>query len=226
MVDLGDHVPECADLPYGVPTDETEPLLCDPADESPFDDTSMASPHTLHVGCAAALGLVSGGPVGLPASQFGPTMTTSRAHLATLVANPVDAVGGNLPQNPTDAFTDDQGSVHELAINQLAAAGIIGGNGESGTSYFPSRPATRAEMASFMRRLLDDVVGHAYGPGPDAFGDDDGTLAEDDINVLAGVGVISGKAPGVYDPDDTINREQIATFFVRLIGPVIDGRQN
>jgi hypothetical protein len=116
-----------------------------------------------------------------------------------------------------DAFVDDEGSVHEASIDALASLGVIGGNGEAGPSFFPTRAATRSEIASFLYGAYEVLVGAPLPAGPDAFGDDEGDPAEAAIDGLAAAGVLSGKAPGVFDPTATVTREQLATLFVRLL---------
>ncbi len=65
--------------------------------------------------------------------------------MATFVANAFE-----LPPGP-DAF-DDDGGVHEPAIDSVAAAGITNGCGPR--RYCPSTPVSRAQMAAFLRRAL------------------------------------------------------------------------
>jgi hypothetical protein len=49
--------------------------------------------------------------------------------MAACLARTIVQSGGSLPAAPPDAFGDDNGSVHETAINQLAAVGISRGKG-------------------------------------------------------------------------------------------------
>jgi hypothetical protein len=176
--------------------------------------------HTPNVVCAAARDLVVGGPGGLPADQFAPTQTTTRGQLATLVANMLVAAGLDAPVTTPEQFTDDDSSVHEASIDRLAAYGILGDNGEQGDRFFPDRPAARDEMASFMHRTYTVLVGTALPAGDDVFADDDGNSAEDAIEALAAAGIVSGKSAGLFDPDATVTREQVATFFVQLLDAV------
>lgn len=52
----------------------------------------------------------------------------------------------------TDAFTDDETSIHEADINAVAAAGIATGCG--GSRYCPLGTVTRGQMAGFLERIL------------------------------------------------------------------------
>jgi hypothetical protein len=82
-----------------------------------------------------------------------------------------------------DAFSDDDGSVHEETTNGLAAAGLVQGV-EPGT-YAPLRPVTRGQMAGFLSRHLSYLVeqgsiGSAYADPVRVRGDArlDGTGAD------------------------------------------------
>ena len=121
----------------------------------------------------------------------------------------------DLPAEPDDAFDDDDGNTHELAINQLAALGVIGDNGEDGSSYFPDRTLTRGEMASFLNGLIEAVTGERLASDDDAFPDDDDSDFEAYINGLAAAEIVRGRTTGSYDPDDTVQRDAMASYLVR-----------
>src|SRR3546814_17148958 len=70
-------------------------------------------------------------------------------------------LAGALPDGP-DAFTDDQGSVHEASINSLAAAGITGG--VTPDQLRPDAPITRAAAASILARVQDYAVEYRSSP--------------------------------------------------------------
>jgi hypothetical protein len=57
-----------------------------------------------------------------------------------------------LPASSTDFFGDDDGSVHEEAINARHAAGLS--YGASGSDFFPGRAVLRSEMAAFVSLAL------------------------------------------------------------------------
>lgn len=72
----------------------------------------------------------------------------TRAQMAAFLVRAFD-----LPASSTDAFTDDTDSAFEPDINRLAASGITAGC--TPTTYCPTDPVTRAQMAAFLRRALE-----------------------------------------------------------------------
>ena len=82
-------------------------------------------------------------------------------------------------------FTDDDGNIHEPAIEAIAAEGITKGcNPPANDEFCPDGNVTRQEMAAFLVR--------AKGlPASDdnAFTDDEDSVFEGDINALAASGL-------------------------------------
>lgn len=63
---------------------------------------------------------------------------------------------GNLPASSTNHFSDDEGDVFEDDINAIAEAGVTAGcNPPDNTRYCPDVTTTRAQMATFLGRLLN-----------------------------------------------------------------------
>ena len=109
------------------------------------DDTSV---HEANIEAIAEAGITVGcnPPVN---DLFCPGRSVSRAEMATFLDRALD-----LPPGP-NAFVDDEGNVHESAINAIAAAGItVGCNPPTGDEYCPANPVTRAQMATFLTRAL------------------------------------------------------------------------
>lgn len=119
----------------------------------------------------------------------------------------------DLPDRFTPPFRDDDGSVHESAINAIAAAGITSGCGADGELFCPSRAVTRAQMATFLVKAFD-----LPPAATDYFDDDDGSVHEAAINALAAAGVTSGCDERVYCATERISRAHMATFLVRTAG--------
>ena len=111
----------------------------------------------------------------------------------------------------TDAFTDDDESVHERDINAIANAGITRGcNPPSNTEYCPTDAVTREQMATFLDRVLD-----LPETTTDYFTDDDGSIHEGAINRLAASGLTSGCGDSSFCPREGMTREQMVTFLYR-----------
>jgi len=181
--------------------------------EDGFTDVVDANIHESAIDCLVSFRVASG----TSPTTFTPTGNVSRAQMATFVAQAMAATGMTLPANPPDAFTDDNGTTHELRINQLKAANVIGGNGETGSNYNPSGDMRRDHMASYMAGAFEAVTGAALPAGPDAFNDDNDNPFEDDINALAAKGVITGTDGTTFNPNGTVSRAQMGSFLARFL---------
>ena len=80
--------------------------------------------------------------------QFCPKATVTRQMMAAFLSRALD-----LPPATQDYFTDDETSSMEGSINRVAEAGIAFGC--TTTTFCPTRPVTRAQMASFIVRAFD-----------------------------------------------------------------------
>jgi hypothetical protein len=179
---------------------------CAPA---PFTDVDTTNVHAADIDCAFAHHLTNG----TTATTFSPGATVTRGAMASFIARLIDAVGASLPANPPDAFTDDAGSVHELAINQLAALGIV--SGKAPGIYDPSATLTRGQMASLLVGAVEYVRGQPLPVTSDHFPDDNGDVHEHAINALFEAGLTNGFGDGTYRPNNPVQRDQMASFLVR-----------
>ncbi len=162
---------------------------------------------SIHEGAIEALAAV-GVARGCRYDLYCPDEEVTRGQFAALLAR---AFPGLVPDDADDFFGDDDGSVHEAAVNGLAAAGIASGCGPG--RYCPAEPMTRAQMATLLARALPGLA----SPDRDHFSDDDGTVHEVAINALAENGIVSGCGPGRYCPDDPMRRDQAATLLARAL---------
>ncbi len=123
----------------------------------------------------------------------------------------------NLPVVADDFFTDDDDSVFHDDINAIAAVGITQGcNPPDNDEFCPDDPVARGQMASFLVRAL----ALTEGAGDDLFVDDDGSVHEDDIDILGTSGITLGCNPpdnDEYCPDDPVKRDQMGSFFARFL---------
>ena len=142
---------------------------------------------------------------GCVSRRFCPDDPVTRAQMASFLDRALP-----LAASTSDAFEDDEGSVHEAAINRLAAAGITMGCTE--ILFCPNDPVTRAQMASFLDRALD-----LHAASGDPFNDDEGSVHERSINRLADAGITEGCTPTSFCPNDPVTRAQMAAFLFRAL---------
>ena len=84
---------------------------------------------------------------GCAADRFCPASRLTRGQMAAFLDRGLD-----LPATATDFFTDDDDSIFETSINELAASGITGGCAPG--RFCPDALVTRGQMAAFLRRAL------------------------------------------------------------------------
>jgi hypothetical protein len=182
-----------------------------------FSDVGPTNPHGAAIDCVVWWQVAQG----TADSQYGPAGLVSRAQMATFIARAVVAAGGALPSSPPDAFDDDDGTSHETAINQLAAAGIVNGTGP--TTYGPGLPVSRAQMATFLTRTYKHLTGlELPAARGDYFVDDAGSPHEDRINRTAEAGIAGGTGPGTFNPSGSVRRDQMASFLARLLDVLVE----
>ena len=142
--------------------------------------------------------------------------------LVLVFAAPGLSAANDIP--PGGTFYDDDGSVHEGAIEAMYATGVTNGCAVSPARFCPSDPVTREAMAAFLFRAL------ALEPIVDAnlFLDDDESPFETEIDALAVAGIATGCGEGLFCPRRNVTRAEMATFLVRaFVGegdfdPVLD----
>lgn len=122
----------------------------------PFDDVSSRSPHAGAIARLAAVGIVTGGPGGLPPTSFAPRQRITREQMASLLDRSIAYVRSRTLADGRNVFADDTGSTHEAAINRLAAAGIVGGRWTG--LYAPREPVRRSTMTAFLQRTMELLV--------------------------------------------------------------------
>lgn len=114
-----------------------------PAGPDAFTDDD-GNPFEASINAIAAAGITSG----CGAGQFCPGANVTRAEMASFLTKAF-----NLPAGP-DAFVDDENSIHEEAINSIAAAGITSGCDAAKQLFCPDNNVTRGQMATFLFHAL------------------------------------------------------------------------
>jgi hypothetical protein len=163
-------------------------------------------------------------PASVPWPMFkqGPTRDGLEPAGPLPVARSIDDAcppGGVPPSGITDVSPT---SAHRRAIDCVAWWGLtqpVAGR------YQPARSVTRAQMASFIARLIDQTDVPLPADPPDAFTDDEDpqfAAHEANINRLAAARIVAGRSATSYGPDDPVTRGQMATFLVRTAQYVTD----
>ncbi|MGH8912097.1 MAG: hypothetical protein ACRDVD_06250, partial [Acidimicrobiia bacterium] len=121
------------------------------------------------------------------------------------LAGPAGAIG---------TFDDDDGNIHEAAIEDIASQGITKGcNPPDNNLYCPDDYVTREQMASFLVRTFD------LPPAPSGqFTDTSASVHAADIDALGASGITKGCNPPAntqYCPTDIVTRGQMAAFMAR-----------
>ena len=116
---------------------------------------------------------------------------------------------------PPAGFVDTLDSAHARAIDCAVWWEVA--TGVTRTSYAPTRTVTRAQMASFLARLVVESGGELPDDAPAAFDDVDPTSVHAPaIDRLAAADIVRGRAERAFAPDAVVTRDQMATFLVAV----------
>jgi hypothetical protein len=169
-------------------------------------------PHGPNVSCIAGYGIAGGFPNG----TYGPMQDVSRAQMASLIQRMMRVAGVAMPATPPDAFTDDNGGNHELAINQLAALGIV--QGKTATTFAPTQRVTRAEMATLIVRAVQRVRGENLPAPRSPFVDvASGGTHTASIDAAYAAGIVQGRTATRFEPQANVSRAQMGSFMARSL---------
>lgn len=166
----------------------------------PFSDDD-GSVHEADIISLYQLGVTKG----CDTSRYCPERDVTRGEMATMLVRAFD-----LTSSSGDVFSDDDSSVHEAAIEALAAEGITQGC-EPGR-FCPDRPITRGEMATFLARILQLPPAGSAG-----FADTSTSVHADAIDALAAAGITRGCTETEFCPNSNVTRAQLASFLLRAL---------
>ncbi len=102
--------------------------------EDGFSDVNEGTTHEYAIDCVVWWEVAKGVGDG----RFDPNGSVRRDQMATFMREALTAAGYPLPAEPADAFVDDDGTVHEHAIDQLAAIGLVSGTDAEARTYGPA----------------------------------------------------------------------------------------
>jgi hypothetical protein len=163
---------------------------------------------------------ITGGCATSPDLLYCPAANVSRSTMAIFLLKAIHGSSYTPPAVGTGTGFGDVPVTYWAGawIKQLAAEGITVGCGSG--NYCPESPVTRSQMAIFLLRskhgasYLPPAVGSSTG-----FSDVATTYwAAGWIKQLAAEGVTSGCGAGLYCPEGTVTREQMAAFLSRAFG--------
>lgn len=115
------------------------------------------------------------------------------------------AVAGFLDVGPTLA--------HHQAIACAVRWSLTAG--ATTATFEPTRQVDRAQMATFIARLVLRAGGTLPDGSVDRYDDDGSSVHQENINRLAAAGIVTGRADGGYGPEEPVTRAQMASLLVR-----------
>lgn len=118
------------------------------------------------------------------------------------------------------SFSDDDGNIHEISIEQIARLGItLGCNPPHNDRYCPSGEVSRAQMVAFLFRALgESSVGGLAASGFSDVPDD--AWYKPYLKRLVDLGVVEGYEDGTFRPHQPITRLDMAVWLVRALPTV------
>ena len=138
---------------------------------------------------------------------FGPETPVSRGETAVWIynmENQPDAGERHPFTDVTDASQDD--AISWMADNEITT-------GTSPTTFAPDETLRRAQVATFLHRL----IGEPSAP-PHNFSDVVAGWQQDSVSWMAHTGITTGTSPTTFAPEDTLTRAQLVTFLYRYQG--------
>ena len=107
-------------------------------------------------------------------------------------------------------FDDITKDGHRAFIEELAKRRIV--KGVTDEAFNPNTGITRAQFAVMISRALNLKASEAT-----QFTDVKGKWYEAEVQALVKVGIINGKSPQIFDPSQTLTRQQASLMIVRLL---------
>jgi hypothetical protein len=208
----------------------TDVVFVDPG----FPDQVALSPaNEREIICVYNWGITRGRADG----TFGTLAGLSRAQLATFVIGLLSAPAVETAPGaaPADTFTDTDAIPAEHRNNVLIAANLGIAVGFQDGSFRPNATVTRAQAASYLVRT-QRVINGSYGAiTPESFQayidtldydpeltDIAGNAHEDNIVLLARLGVVGGYPDGTYRPGAGLMRGHMAALLARHLDVLHD----
>jgi len=191
---------------------------CPPGATEDFPDVAERGVHATGIACVATVAVVEGFGDGL----FRPEVPVRTEQAAAMVARLLRYLGVALPQDPPDAFVDDEGSVLEDDLDALAAAGLL--DVPDDRRIRPLDPQDRASTAELVERAARYALGAGRLPSRDWFDDDDGLAQEPALELARDRGLLRGTGRTTVAPDRAVLRGEAASMLAALLDHVVRER--
>jgi photosystem II stability/assembly factor-like uncharacterized protein len=144
--------------------------------------------------------------------DYCPNATTTRGEMAVFLIAAIEG-GNSFAYTTTPYFTDvPPSSPYFKFIQKLKDLGITGGC--TATTYCPDDAVTRGEMAVFIIASRYETTSYTYPSTPYFTDVPPSNLFFPFVQKMAQAGITAGCAPGLYCPNETLTRGQMAVFIV------------
>ena len=162
--------------------------------------------------------------VGTGGGNFSPDLGMTRAMFAAVIGRLYERSYGEIKTSGTHTFTDcDYNTYYGKYIAWASKNGIIYGYGNG--RFGPDDQITREQMAVIIYRFADflgvipDSIGTVLGyPDGDSISD----YAKNAALYCQTTRIISGRKGGVFAPQDTVTRAEVAAIIQRFVEAVLD----
>jgi hypothetical protein len=180
---------------------ETPAIFTDaPPSNGFFDFINTMDERGITAGCAAN------------PPQYCPNSPTTRGEMAVFIITGIEG-GNTFSYTAIPYFTDvPPANPFFKFIQKMKDLGIT--SGCTATTYCPDDPVTRGEMAVFIIKGRYGTISFSY-PATPYFSDvPSSSPFFPFIQKMAAAGITAGCAPGMYCPDASLTRAQMAVFIV------------
>ena len=147
---------------------------------------------------------------GVGPKEFGPGLQVTRSQFAAFVHR---FAGEPEPVEPNGFEDVPEGTWYEAPISWMRENGIT--TGTSPTTFSPSAPVTRGQLATFLYRLAGEP---AVEPSEQFEDVPSGQFYTDAVAWMVEFNITNGTSPTTFSPTDAVTRGQTATFIYRLAG--------
>jgi hypothetical protein len=176
-------------------SDETDDFPC-PSDP---DELVPTDTHFDNIQRLADAEIVLGGPAGLPDDCYGPDLRVTRGQMASFIAQAQDFLGE--PISPPDTTTT---TVEDTTTTTVE---------DTTTTTVEDTTTTTVDA---------NVTATQAGGSSGFFDDDDDSVHETNIELIASEGIAIGTSARTYQPGADIRRGQMAAFLARKLDYLVE----